>query len=85
MAARWVIVAQMRPEAHCPDVYGTWETREAAQEQLERWQRRIERTLGVDEDGSFDGVHISVEPMRSKTAAQFEEDFHYRTGWPLQR
>jgi len=77
---RWVIVAQLRAEAHCPTVYGTWETREAAVEQLERWERRIAKTLGMDD---YDGIHMSVEPMSGKSAALFGRDFERAAGFGL--
>ncbi len=79
---RWVIVAQLTMDAHTPTVYGTWETDEAAQEQLERWERRIERTYGGDPGM---GIAMSVEPMWGKSARQFEHDFERRTGRELAR
>lgn len=77
---RWVIVAQLTIEAHAPTVYGTWETKEAASEQLERWERRIERTFGYD-PGT--GITMSVEPMYGKAAAFFERDFEQAHGRQL--
>lgn len=82
MSIRWVIVAQMQPEPHCPDVYGTWETQEAAKVQLDRWKRRIKRTYGTDD---YDGIHMTVEPMYGKDAANFADDFQRRTGMELAR
>lgn len=81
-SARWVIVAQLTGETHVPTVYGTWETEQAAQEQLERWERRIERTFGYD-PGT--GIAMSVEPMYGKSTAQFEEDFTRAAGRDLSR
>lgn len=78
---RWVIVAQLKPEPHCPTVYGTWETAGAAEEQFARWERRIERTLG----GDYDGIHMSVEPMRGRSADCFEGDFERAIGVELVR
>lgn len=77
---RYVIVAQMTPQAHVPDVFGTWETEDAAKAQMEAWERRIARTYGTED---YNGIHMSVEPMTGKLARQFEGYFKHRTGLEL--
>lgn len=79
---RWVIVAQLTDNAHQPTVYGTWETEEAAQAQLERWENRIAATL---DDANTTGIALTVEPMFGKSAARFERDFLACTGLELAR
>ncbi len=76
---RYVIVAQLRPEPHCPDVFGIWNSYEAAEQQMTAWKGRIERTLGE----GYDGIHMSVEPIYQRSAEMFAEDFAIRTGWDL--
>lgn len=75
---RWVIVAQFSGSAHEPTVYGTWETQEAALAQLERWERRIVRSLG-----SRVGWSMTVEPIYGKKTSTFGQVFARQTGVEL--
>jgi hypothetical protein len=81
---RYVIVAQLTAELHTPSVYGLWKTREAAEEQMGRWERRIERSLADGEEFVARPV-MSVEPVLGKAAAGFERDFETATRRKLAR
>jgi hypothetical protein len=80
---RWVIVAQMTRVAHAPDVFGAWETEEAAEAQMKRWESRIERT--TDADGFYPDVILSVEPLDGKRGCDFDRVFAFRTHRTLAR
>jgi hypothetical protein len=77
---RWVIVAQLTENAHVPDVFGTWETAEAAQEVLDRLYERIDRSFGRT---SGTAIALSVEPVFGKRIGDFDKVFEHRTGFRL--
>lgn len=77
---RWVIVAQLTNSAHVPDVFGSWESEDAAKAAMERLYARIDKSFGHEVTTS---VALSVEPIRGKSVADFDHMFQLRAGYDL--